>query len=232
MKRYRHLFFDLDHTLWDLRSNSRETLSEIYAEERLEDHGVADAESFITAYEEVNEGLWGRYEAGHLSKDVLRVLRFRNALLKFGVKNSTLSDRIGKNYVARCPMRSRLMPGTFQLLQDLSPHYRMHIITNGFEDIQAIKIRSSGILHLFSHVISSEKAGVKKPDQRIFAHALRTAGADREGSLMIGDNPIADMLGARNAGLDHVHFAAACEPDAEATYRVRNMEELRKILLP
>jgi putative hydrolase of the HAD superfamily len=175
--------------------------------------------------------LWGRYEAGHLSKEVLRVLRFRNALLLFGVRNAALADRLGHAYLERCPCKPLLMPGTLELLTDLAPHYRMHIITNGFEEVQAVKVRSSGIVPFFSTVVSSEKAGAKKPDPRIFEHARRKAAAQREECLMIGDNLLADMLGARRAGWDHVHFAAETEPDVEATYRVRHMDELRPILL-
>ncbi len=232
MTRYRHLFFDLDHTLWDFEANSRETLRELHSLERLDEHGIPDPEEFIAAYEEVNQGLWGRYEAGHLSKEVLRVLRFRNSLLLFGVKDSKLATRLGHEYLERCPTRSLLMPGTLQLLQDLGTHYQMHIITNGFEEVQAVKIKSSGIVHFFTEVISSEKAGAKKPDPRIFAHAMKRSGARPEECLMIGDNMHADMLGARLAGWDHVHFAAACEPDPEATYTVCNMDGLRAILLP
>lgn len=231
MKRYRHLFFDLDHTLWDLQSNSRETLRELFIEERLADQGVSDAEEFISSYEEVNDGLWGRYEAGKLNKEVLRVLRFRNALLHFGIKNSRLSDRLSRAFLDRCPTKAQLMPGTLGLLKDLGSHYSMHIITNGFEEVQALKVQSSGIAGFFTHVISSEKAGARKPDPRIFAHALKHSGARDEECLMIGDNMLADMLGARQAGWDHVHFAAACEPDPEATYNVRHMDELRPILL-
>ncbi len=231
MKRYKHLFFDLDHTLWDFRSNSRGTLCELFEEEALQERGIPDAEAFIGSYEEVNEGLWGRYEAGHLSKEVLRVLRFRNALLRFGVKDAALADRMGTAYLDRCPTKPALMPGTMALLDDLLPHYQLHIITNGFEEVQAVKIKSSGIDPYFSTVISSEKAGAKKPDPRIFGHALKLCTACADDALMIGDNLIADMLGARRAGWDHVHFAAECEPDAEATYTIRHMDELRPILL-
>jgi putative hydrolase of the HAD superfamily len=230
LKRYGHLFFDLDHTLWDFKSNSRETLRELHQEEKLGDLEITE-EAFIAAYEEVNEGLWGRYEAGHLSKDVLRVLRFRNALLMFGVRDNALSNRLGHAYLEKCPTKPLLMPGTLGLLQDLSPHYRMHIMTNGFQEVQTVKIRSSGITELFSSVICSEKAGAKKPDPRIFKYALKVSKAQPHECLMIGDSPAADMLGARRAGWDHVHFAADCEPDPEATHAVCDMEGLRRILL-
>ncbi len=123
------------------------------------------------------------------------------------------------------------MPGTTDLLKDLVEHYQLHIITNGFEEIQAIKIETSGITPYFSTVICSDRAGAKKPDARIFAYALKKARGRSEDALMIGNDLYADMSGARNAGWDHVHFAAECEPDAEATYTVRSMKDLRAILL-
>ena len=231
MKDYRHIFFDLDHTLWDFTSNSRETLRELFEEEDLAEKGVPDADQFILSYEEVNQGLWGRYQAGSLNKEVMRVLRFRNALLRFGVKDGALSDRLGRSYLQRCPQKTRLMPGALDLLNELGDRYRLHVITNGFEEVQAIKIKSSGIMHFFAEVISSEKAGARKPDPRIFDHALQRTKAQVPECLMIGDDLNADMIGARRAGWDHVHFAAACDPDPEATYAVRAMSELRRILL-
>ncbi len=232
MRKYSHLFFDLDHTLWDFRANSRETLRELYAEEDLNSLGVSDQDAFIASFEEVNEGLWSRYEAGRLHRDVLRILRFRNTLMHFAIRDQRLADRLARKYLERCPYKPVLMPGARRLLQDLDEHYRMHIITNGFDAVQAIKVRSSGIVHLFASVISSEKAGVKKPDPKIFDHALKISGARKEECLMIGDNPYADMIGARRAGWDHAHFAAECEPDAQATYTVKELDELRPILLP
>ena len=231
MKRYRHIFFDLDHTLWDFRRNSRETLTELYIAEDLAGLGVPSAAELIEAYEEVNEVLWGRYEAGHLPKEVLRVLRFRNTLLRFGVKHEELAVRMGREYLARCPQRTRLMPGTRELLDDLARDHHMHIITNGFEEVQRVKLANSGIADRFRVVLTSEKAGARKPDPRIFAKAMREAGARPEGCLMVGDHPHADMAGARGAGWDQAHFAAETEPDPLATYRIMHMDELRPILL-
>jgi putative hydrolase of the HAD superfamily len=231
MKQYRHLFFDLDHTLWDFRANSRETLRELHVELGLAQHGVEDVDELISVYEDVNRGLWKRYEAGHLNKEVLRVLRFRNTLLQFGIRNEPLATRMGEAYLEQCPLKPNLFQGTQALLQDLSAQYRLHIITNGFHEVQQVKLRSSGIHHHFDVVLSSEKAGAGKPDPRIFAKALAMSGAKVEESLMIGDDHETDMRGARNAGWDQVHFAAENTPDTSATYRVAHMDELRPILL-
>lgn len=231
MKRYRHLFFDLDHTLWDFETNSRETLRELHHAEDLISRGIPDATDFIDAYEEVNHGLWRRYEAGHIDRHVLRVLRFRNTLLRFGVKDEVLATRLGHDYLAMTPKRTALMPGARQLLTDLSAHYRIHIITNGFHEVQQEKIASSGLGHHFDLVLSSEMAGAKKPDARIFSVALDRTKAKAEESLMIGDSVPADIEGARGAGWDQAHFAPNGGGDAEATYVLARLDDLRAILL-
>jgi putative hydrolase of the HAD superfamily len=231
VSRYRHIFFDLDHTLWDFRTNSRAVLHDMYAGHGLRALGVPDAETFVTAYEEVNERLWARYEAGRMHRDVLRVLRFRDTLALFGVRDDGLADRMGHAYLELSPNRRALMPGAADLLNDLGRDHKLHIITNGFHEVQVTKLASSGIARCFQVVLTSEQAKARKPDPRIFARALKEAGARAEESLMVGDDVRTDMGGARNAGWDHAHFAPEGEPDPLATYRVRSMAELRSILL-
>lgn len=231
MKRYRHIFFDLDHTLWDFESNSRATLMELFAEERLDDRGVSNAAEFIEVYEEINRDMWQRFESGQLDKQVMRVLRFRNSLLHFGVRDGRLAERLGRVYLERCPRKAALMPGALKLLEDLRDHYALHIITNGFDEVQQVKMECSGITGFFDVVLTSEKAGARKPDPRIFEHALRRAKAEAAHSLMVGDSREADMAGARGAGWDHAHFSPAANADPDATYRVAHMDELRSILL-
>jgi len=230
MKHYRHLFFDLDHTLWDFRANSRATLEELYHAEGLASLGVPDAQAFVEVYEEVNHGLWARYEAGHLHKDVLRVLRFRNTLLHFGIRHADLGARLGEAYLEACPRKPLLMPGAKALLAELHGSHRMHIITNGFDSVQRVKLECAGIGAYFDVVLSSERAGARKPDPRIFEKALRSAGATVSESLMIGDNAEADMRGARDAGIDHVHYTVDSTPDPLSTYRIAHFDELRALL--
>lgn len=231
MKRYGHLFFDLDHTLWDFEANSRATLRELFFAERLVERGIPDAEQFIDAYEGINQALWDRYENGHMNKDVLRVLRFRNTLLLFGIKDEHMAVRMGREYLALCPLKAALIPGALPLLQDLHGRYRMHIITNGFDEVQHVKLKSSALTEYFDVVLTSELAGARKPDPRIFAAALKRAKATAENSLMIGDNARADMEGARNAGWDHAHFAPHAPADPQATYGLQHLDDLRAVLL-
>lgn len=230
MKRYKHLFFDLDHTLWDFQANSRAVLAELHADLGLAEMGV-DGDAFIIAYEEVNTALWLRLETGSIPKEVIRALRFNQALQRFGLQESSLAQRLESTYMDRCPKRSLLLPGALELLQDLQPHYRMHIITNGFTEVQGIKMGASGIRGFFDVVLTSEMAGAAKPSARIFRHALRSAGAKVHESLMIGDNAVADIGGARKAGLDQAHLVQNGSGDPEATYRIARLDDLRNVLL-
>lgn len=230
MSRYSHLFFDLDHTLWDFTGNSRATLTELFHEHRLAEEGAVGPGEFIAAYEEINHAMWANYTVGRIPKEVLRVLRFRETLARFGIKENGLATELGRDYLERCPRRTQLMPGAKELLDAVHGHFKLHIITNGFDEVQGIKLAASGIDDLFTVVLTSEKAGHSKPDPRIFDEALRRAGAEREQSLMIGDNAGTDMAGARAAGWDHVHYTAENAPDPESTYRIAHLGELPALL--
>ncbi len=231
VKRYAHLFFDLDHTLWDFRANSRETLRELADAHGLLMRGVPDAKAFIHAFEEVNAGLWKQHGAGRMPKEVLRVLRFRTALQRFGITDGRLASTLSAEYLEHCPRKQALMPGAREVIDALGARYRLHIITNGFEEVQRVKLASCGLAGFFEVVLSSERAGVAKPDPRIFHEALKRSGAAAGDSLMIGDSAEADMQGARNAGWDHAHYTAASEPDSMATYRIGRLTDLLALLL-
>lgn len=227
---YRHLFFDLDHTLWDFKGNSRATLHELFADHALSAEGVPSAADFIEVYEEVNHGMWSQYSQGRMPKEVMRVLRFRETLARFGVKENGLAAALGREYLERCPRKSLLMPGARQVLDQVRGRFKLHIITNGFDEVQGVKLKSSGIEPFFDVVLTSEKAGAPKPDARIFSEAIRRSGASKRECLMIGDNAETDMAGARNAGWHQVHYAAATDPDALATHRITHWNELLPLL--
>ncbi|MBK8227186.1 MAG: noncanonical pyrimidine nucleotidase, YjjG family [Flavobacteriales bacterium] len=230
MKHYRHLFFDLDHTLWDFRTNSRETLRELVAAHGLLARGIPDAEAFIGVYEEINHRLWAEHGAGRMPKEVMRVLRFRSALQHFGVVDGRLPGKLSEEYLAQCPLKPALMPGAMELLDAVAGSHRLHIITNGFEDVQHVKLVHSGIAPRFDVVLTSERAGAAKPSAAIFAEALKRSGAKAAESLMIGDNADTDMLGARSAGWDQAHYHAETDPDPMATHRAVHHDELRRLL--
>ncbi len=228
---YRHLFFDLDRTLWDFQANSRAVLDELCTELITGRHGVPTG-AFIPVYEEVNAALWEQLDGGVIPKETLRATRFRETLRRLGVDDAPLARQLEEQYLERCPRRAMLMPGAFNLLRDLHPHYRLHIITNGFTEVQWLKLQAAGIRGFFAVVLTSEMAGASKPSERIFRHALRSAGAKAGDSLMIGDSARADVAGSRKAGMDQVHFVPEGEGDPDATYCIRHLDELRAILLP
>ncbi|MFZ1686857.1 MAG: YjjG family noncanonical pyrimidine nucleotidase [Flavobacteriales bacterium] len=231
VKRYAHIFFDLDHTLWDFRANSRATLNELFLELDLPGSGIVDAEDFITVYEGINAALWARYSSGSVDKDVLRVLRFRNTLLQFGVKDDKLARSLGHLYIERCPRRTALVPGALDLLDHLRGRSALHIITNGFQETQHTKLACSGLVDHFDAIVTSERAGARKPDERIFRYALNKAGARAEDSLMIGDDVEADIVGARSAGLHQVLFDPENRHgEVEATHTIAHLSELLPLL--
>lgn len=230
MAKYQTIFFDLDHTLWDFETNSREVLSELFEFFELSQLDISLSE-FIEVYEEENLKLWDQYTMGKIQKPVLRVLRWRRTFLQFGVQNPALHKAFGNEYMVRCPKRTNLMPGVPELLEELKGEVPMAIITNGFTEVQGIKISNSGLENYFDAVITSDMAGVKKPNVRIFEVALKKMDAQAATSLMVGDNQLADTMGALNAGLDAVHLdvhdAFLGKP---ATHRIQSMEELLPIL--
>ncbi|MBP8822087.1 MAG: YjjG family noncanonical pyrimidine nucleotidase [Flavobacteriales bacterium] len=229
MRRYAHLFFDLDHTLWDFQANSRSVLAELFSA-RLNGRGLSP-EAFMAVYEDINAALWEQLDNGAIPKEVLRALRFRRTLAHFGIHDPVLARWLEEQYLDRCPKRAILMPGAMALLEDLRHHYRMHIITNGFTQVQDVKLRTAGIRGFFDVVLTSEMAGASKPNPRIFRHALRSAGAKLAESLMIGDNARADIAGGRDAGMDQVHFAPDGGGDPAATHRITHLDDLRALLL-
>ncbi|MDX5347414.1 MAG: YjjG family noncanonical pyrimidine nucleotidase [Hymenobacteraceae bacterium] len=231
MKKYRHLFFDLDHTLWDFEKNSEETLFHLYDLYDLGRFGTFDKTYFYKKYKNINHQLWVEYTAGKISQEELREARFVKTLKKLGLKKSDIPKQIADDYVAICPTKSALFPFTHETLGYLRDKYTLHIITNGFKDVQHIKLNSSNLYEYFNEVITSECCGYKKPQKQIFEHALQRCNVTASECLMIGDNLDADILGARAAGIDQVYF----NPDQrrhrrKITYEITCLSQLVEIL--
>lgn len=231
LKSYRHIFFDLDHTLWDFNRNSRETLEELFEIYSLKNYGIEAFEDFVTTYRMVNDRMWDLYRRGVISKGKLRATRFYETLLEFEIDHPEMAADIDREYIARSPHKTHLFPHTLEVLGYLSKKYAMHIITNGFTEVQDIKLTKSGLKPFFTHKITSELAGVNKPDPKIFAYALNQAGAKRKESIMIGDNLQVDIVGARRVGLDQVYFNPDKLPHGEeVTFEIQSLKELHGIL--
>jgi len=228
--RYEHIFFDLDKTLWHFEENSLKVLNELYVQFDLASLSI-NVDDFIIKYKLINEELWTEYEKGLITKEQLRSLRFNRTLLRFNIVRPELADEISIYYIENSPYQTTLLPHTIKVLDYLVDNYKLHIITNGFEEVQYIKLKQSGIGGYFKEVILSEKVGVKKPHPLIFKHAFKKASAKSSNSLMIGDNLYADIYGAKRVKMDHIYFNHYNEPHNEKVDKEINcLSELLDIL--
>jgi putative hydrolase of the HAD superfamily len=229
---YKDLFFDLDHTLWDFETNSKETIQELYNTHRLVDLGIVDFDGFYSTYSAHNHRLWDRYTKGFIKQEELRWKRVYLSLLDFKVANEPLAKEMSQAYLEILPNKKHLFPYTIEILDYLKQkEYKMHLITNGFESVQFKKIKNSGLADYFIEVITSEASNSLKPQKEIFEYALKNAKASVEKSMMIGDNEFADIQGGINMGMDTVfvnHIQAI--PTIPATYTITHLKELETIL--
>ena len=230
--KYRHLFFDLDHTLWDFGTNSRLTLETLYASLSLEQRGIDDFDRFHKCYLEHNEKMWDRYRKGFIKVDELRWKRFWLTLLDFKIGDEKLARQMAVEFLDLLPTRTALFPDTLTVLDYLKDKgYTMHLITNGFEKTQHSKLEYSGIASYFVEVITSEGSNSLKPHKEIFDYALSKAKTIATDSIMIGDDPEVDIKGAKNAGLDQIYVNHINKKiDFTPTYTVYNLKELMGIL--
>ncbi len=230
MQTYRHLFFDLDRTLYDFDANNRNALYSLYRKYALWEKGCAGFDHFMNTYRPVNLALWDDYKQKKITKQRLNVERFAQTFRIMGVDDS-MAESFAGDYLEISPEQTLLVPGTRQVLSRLKEKYTLHIITNGFEEIQYQKISRCGLGPFFATVTTSEKAGAQKPDAAIFDLALQSAGAKPEHSLMIGDDPESDIMGAKQQGIDQVWLARdGEETSVEPTYIIYSMEELTGLL--
>ncbi|MBS1932681.1 MAG: YjjG family noncanonical pyrimidine nucleotidase [Bacteroidetes bacterium] len=229
--KYKHLFFDLDHTLWDFEANSRQTLEEMYESMQLKEKGVYDFDLFHKNYLVHNDKLWERYRNGFIKVDELRWKRMWLTLLDFKIGSEVLAREMGAHFLDRLPTRKILFPYAIELLKYLTQKkYQLHLITNGFEKTQHSKLENSGLNSFFKEVITSESSNSLKPHKEIFEYAFQKTGAKKEESIMIGDSIEVDIQGAINAGIDqvyvnHLHVTPSIIP----TYTVHSLKELESI---
>ena len=217
--------------MWDFNRNSRETLEELFEIYSLKNYGIQAFEEFVETYRVVNDRMWDLYRKGEITKEKLRNTRFYETLLAFEVDHPELASEIDREYILRSPHKTHLFPHALEVLGYLSEKYELHIITNGFTEVQDIKLTKSGLKPFFRHKITSEAAGVNKPDPHIFRFALQQAGAKRKESLMIGDNLQVDIVGARRVGLDQVYFNPDKTPHEEiVTHEIINLGQLKMFL--
>lgn len=231
----RQLFFDLDRTLWDFETNSKQALYHLYHELGLDDH-IEHFLHFHHTYIQVNAMLWQSYGNGKVTKDELRDSRFVTALSKHGIEDTVLAKKMSDGYIEMSPRQTALFPGAIEALTELkNDGYKMHIITNGFKEVQFIKLENSGLRNFFDMILCSEEIGVTKPHREIFIEAQNRTSCKSEHAIMIGDDFKADIIGSLNAGWTAIHFDPEHKYKKERNVpRIRQLSELTEVvnLLP
>lgn len=221
------VFFDLDHTLWDFEKNSAMAFEFIFERHYLD----IDCDAFLKAYVPVNVQYWKLFRDDKITQHELRYGRFRETFSQLGiVVNDDLIETLAHEYITHLPTFNHLYDGAIEMLDYLKQKYSLHIITNGFHEVQQHKLRNSNIGHYFETVTNSETAGCKKPNPQIFEFALRAANADKSCSIMIGDCIEADIQGALDCGIDAIYFNEhkLCAP--ETIVQVSHLLELKNLL--
>ncbi len=230
-KKYQHIFFDLDHTLWDFEKNSSEALEELFYTYELGYHKLFTLDEFIATFQAVNYKLWSDYDLDIIDRNNIREQRFLKIFEELGIEQPSFTTEISEAYLRLCPTKKNILPYTTEILDYLKGRYHLHIITNGFTDIQHMKLQSAGLSAYFSEVITSDSCGFKKPHKNVFNYALQKVAASCMDCLMIGDNLTTDILGAKAVNMDHVYYNPAGKSHKEdITYEIRCLSDLKKIL--
>jgi len=222
-----HIFFDLDHTLWDFDRNSALAFKEIFENQNIK----LDVDDFLQVYMPINFKYWEQYRNNTVTKEGLRYGRLKDSFdrLKFETQDTTI-NLIADNYIEYLPNNNYLLEGSLEMLDYLSQYYKLHIITNGFEEVQHKKMQNSAILDYFDTITTSEDAGVKKPHPLIFEKAIKKSGADVSNSVMIGDNLEADIVGAHQFGLHVIHLNSSGQPVHNQYPQIQKLKELLNYL--
>ncbi len=230
-KQYKHIFFDLDHTLWDFDKNSGIVLQKLYKDFQLHEKGVTSFDKFYAIYTDINETLWEKFRNGQIRRSDLRSKRFSRTLLAFKIGNEKLSDQLSTTYLELLPIQTELTPHAREVLEYCNNKYQLHLITNGFEVTQKMKLENCGIINYFGEIITSEKSQSMKPHPTIFEYAMQESGASSNESIMIGDHLEVDILGAEQAGWDQVYYNPGKKThNSSPTHEISSLNELFNIL--
>ncbi|WP_293935251.1 YjjG family noncanonical pyrimidine nucleotidase [Sphingobacterium sp. UBA6645] len=227
----KHLFFDLDHTIWDFDKNAEETLHDLYFKYKFDDlFNIPTSDRFIETYTVNNHRVWGLYHHGKIDKPTLRYLRFADTFTQLGVDPSMFPTEFEEEYLAICPTKTNLFPNAHETLAYLKDKYTLHLISNGFKEACEKKLEHSKLSSYFNTIVISEIIGINKPDPRIFEHALQNGQALREQAVMIGDNIDADVRGAQNAGIEAIFFnPLEVEKPGDVNYMIKDLKELQEL---
>lgn len=229
--RYKNLFFDLDDTPWAFSANARDTFEEMYHKYGY-NRFFSSFDHFYQLYQKRNIELWEEYGQGRVTKEELNRQRFLYPLEQVGKGDASLAQRFSDDFFAVIPTKKKLIPHAREVLDYLSGRYNLYILSNGFQELQCHKMRSSGIDGYFRRVVLSDDIGVLKPHAPIFHFALSATQSQLEDSLMIGDNWENDVAGARAVGMHQVFFDVERRANLpfEPTYHITDLKELLTFL--
>ncbi len=226
-----HIFFDLDNTLWDHRKNAYLTLKEIFAREKVQEKYQIGFEEFHKEYFTINENLWAGIRDGKIDKQYIRDHRFYDSFLFFGIDDKELSQKFENNFLDQIIENNELVEGAFDLLEYLAQKkYRLHILSNGFEEVTYRKCELSGIKNYFATITSADEINIRKPQPEIFEYALKKADAKKENSIIIGDDWIADVEGGLAFGMDAVFFDRFNDDFDAEVKTVKNLSDIKQYL--
>ncbi|MCF8218090.1 MAG: YjjG family noncanonical pyrimidine nucleotidase [Bacteroidales bacterium] len=231
MKEYKYLFIDLDGTMWDFAQNARTTLYEIFDFHNFKNSGVESFNTFLSIYQKINTDLWALFREEKVSKDFLSVERFRKTLAQLS-QDENKANQMAQQYLSWSSEKTQLYPGVIDTLEHLQKKYTLHILTNGFNEVQYKKIENSGLSPYFHTIITSDDAGAKKPEKQFFDYAFLHTQAKPEQTLMIGDNEEVDIAGAIKADIDQVfvNMDKRQVPGLNPTFEIQNFSELKTML--
>ncbi len=226
MQKYSHLFFDLDHTLWDFETNSIQTLEELYQKYHLME-SFDNFNQFYSNYESYNDELWILYREGKITKERLNFERFFVPLANAGIGDEHIAQNFANDYITVSPTKTTLMPYAIEILTQLKKTHQLHIITNGFKKVQVQKLKNSNLNLFFKNIFISESIGASKPKTAFFEYAVKSSNAPKKKCLIIGDNLETDIDGAINFGLDYVYFNPSKKPhDRVLMHEISSLKEL------
>ncbi len=224
------MIFDLDNTIWDFETNSREALDELYHKTKVENNIEHDFDFFHRNYVEINYKCWSDYEKGLINKHQLRYGRFYDAFARTNFHDRRVIDSVADRYVEISRTKTVVFEGTYEVLDYLSKKYKLAIITNGFSEVVKHKMVNCKLDQYFNYVQTSEDAGVQKPHVNIFNLVMKQFGVTNQESIMIGDNLETDIMGGKNAGMRTILFDPKNTNVNYDDFKITNLRELIKHL--
>lgn len=216
---FRGFLFDADNTIFDFdAAESQALLATVHA----------PPDALLAEYRRINEALWRDAEAGALPLGRLASERFRRlaAALRLDADPQELSNRYLRELGARAP----LLPGAVSVLDRLSRHAVLGLLTNGIAAVQRSRIARSGIEVFFQGIFVCEEVGISKPDPAVFHFAARQLHVAPHELLCVGDSPSSDIRGGWAAGMPTcwVNLRGLPYPAGEPApdFAVASLEEL------